>query len=74
MLSTNEKNCPLYAEKITPALKEISAKAETELKKSYPDVAKMIAEKKVSVNELCSYLQWAYYNSIELEGDEDQFQ
>lgn len=29
-----------------------------------------MAEKDVSAQELCDYLDWAYFNSIDLEGDE----
>lgn len=29
-----------------------------------------MTEKDATVQELCDYLNWAYYNSIDLDGDE----
>ena len=53
-----------------PEIKRIYGDAWGAIKTDFPDVAKMMDEKKVGVDELCEYLDWAYYNSIDLKGDQ----
>lgn len=66
MLSLSSGNCPYYKDTMTPIMKKIESDATQVIYTAYPDVFDMMQAQEVNVFELCDYLDWAYYNSVEL--------
>lgn len=70
LLSVSDKNCPYYANNMKPALDDITGQAQTAISNISYQWASYLELK--SVADICSYLQWAHYNSIDLAGDEQK--
>ena len=66
MLSLSSQNCAYYKDTMTPIMKKIESDATQVIYTAYPSVFDTMQAQSVNVFELCDYLNWAYYNSVEL--------
>ena len=67
MLSLNSLNCPYYRDQMIEVTKDLEIAATQDIYLNHLDIFNMMLASDVSVGELCDYLDWAYYNSVELQ-------
>jgi len=72
LLSVSDRNCPYYTTKMKTTMDDITGKAASAIADiSYQWASYLQVE---SVADICAYLEWAYFNSIDLAGDEQKQQ
>ena len=67
MLSLTNMNCQFYNDSMTPVQKDIEIQATQAIYLNFKDVYDMMEANDVSIGELCTYLDWAYYQSVDLQ-------
>lgn len=73
MLSMNSGNCARYGDKMRPLERDANDKLEQAMITHYKSIWRKMLDEEVSGNEMCDYLDWAYYARVALDGDMETY-